>query len=243
MQVKRYVLKETGSTALMSLCLSIGMLVRMFLLPFAGAISDSINKKYIMVCMDAFRGVVMVIMGLLCLRGKLTVPVVIFSVILSSLSETIFSPAATTLILKIVNKDDLIQGQSIQNTLLSITNIVGNSLAGAIVVFLGIGPSILLNGISFILSAISEVFIKVPNEKHSSLSISEILNTVIEGGKYIISDHKMKILFFVSLCMNLFSAGIMPLLLPYVLNCGYEVDKYSLLSGLISAGGILVAYF
>lgn len=55
--ISYWVLETTGSKSLMSLSLSIGMFVRMLLLPVAGAVGDSINKKWIMIAMDAFRGV------------------------------------------------------------------------------------------------------------------------------------------------------------------------------------------
>lgn len=237
--ISYWVLETTGSKSLMSLSLSIGMFVRMLLLPVAGAVGDSLNKKWIMVSMDAVRGVLMITMGLICMAGYLSVPIVLFSVVISSLAETIFSPSATTLILDILEKNDIIQGQSLQNTLLSIVNVISNGLAGSVVLLFGTGPSMILNGISFAISAVSEVFIQIPDKEKKTLSFKSIFDSVMGGGKVILDDVQIRNFFSVSFMMNLCSAGLMALLLPYVLELGFTVSQYSIISALISVGGIL----
>lgn len=237
--ISYWVLEVTGSKALMSVALSIGMVIRMLLLPIAGAIGDSLNKKWIMVSMDAIRGVLMLVMGYVCMQDNLSVYLVFISVVISSLAETIFSPSASTLILDLLGKEDIIQGQSIQNTLLSVVNVAVNSVAGTVVLLLGIGPAIILNGISFLLSAFSEVFIKTKEKEYKPLSLSGTFQAVLDGGKTVFSNNEIKIFFVTSFFMNLFSAGLIAMLLPHVLEIGYEVSSYSLLSGAISAGGIL----
>lgn len=237
--ISYWVLETTGSKSLMSLSLSIGMFVRMLLLPVAGAIGDSLNKKWIMVAMDAVRGVLMTVMGLICMVGYLNVPIVLFSVFVSSLAETVFSPSATTLILDILDKNDIIQGQSLQNTLLSIVNVISNGLAGSVVLLFGIGPSMILNGISFAISAVSEVFIRIPDKEKQTLSLTGIFTSVMDGGKAILDDVQIRNFFLVSFLMNLFSAGLLALLMPYVLELGFAVNQYSIISALISVGGIL----
>ena len=237
--ISYWVLEVTGSKALMSFALSIGMIIRMILLPVAGAVADSLDKKWIMVSMDAIRGVLMVVMGILCMRGNLTVSLVFASVVVSSLAETVFSPSASTLILDLLSKEDIIQGQSLQNTLLSIVNVVVNSLAGTVVLLLGIGPAIIANGISFLISALSEMFIHSKRKVYKPLSLKGTFQTVLDGGKLIFINQNMKMFFATSFFMNLFSAGLIAMLLPRVLEIGYEVSSYSLLSGAISIGGIL----
>ena len=57
--------EKTGSSALMGIMSSISLFVTMFLSPFCGSIVDKCNRKWVVVCIDAFQGVIMLTIGAL----------------------------------------------------------------------------------------------------------------------------------------------------------------------------------
>lgn len=85
-----WVYEASGSSALMGIMSSIAMFVRMFLLPFSGAIIDRCDRKHIIVGMDVVRGLLMLMVGYLAIKGSLSIPLVLIAAFLSALCTTFF---------------------------------------------------------------------------------------------------------------------------------------------------------
>ena len=112
--ISYYVYEKTGSTLLMSLITSISMITRTVLLPFSGAIVDRLNRKRIIVAMDLIRGIIMLLFAALSFHNQLSTTIMICSFICAT-CNTLFSPAVNTILVDILTKETLIQGQSIYN--------------------------------------------------------------------------------------------------------------------------------
>lgn len=133
-----------------------GLLLGLFIGPFI----DKWNKKYIIVISDLISGLlVLFIAGIIFF--KVTNPIYIYiPVFFLSISTIFFNPAVTSIIPSIVKKDELQEGISLNTMVLFIAQFVGSAFGGILVAFLGVFGTILFNAISYILSAISEMFIK-----------------------------------------------------------------------------------
>ena len=68
-----WILAVTGSTALMGSLMAASAIPRVVLSPFAGVWVDRINRKWILVFMDALRGVAVVFVGISALLGWIKV--------------------------------------------------------------------------------------------------------------------------------------------------------------------------
>ena len=108
-----WVYDQTGSSALMGIMSSISMFTVMFLSPFIGSIIDKSNRKWIIVGMDALRGLIMLAVGILAYTNTLNVPIVLITAFLAAVCAVFFSPAVSTLMLDIIPHSDMVRGQSI----------------------------------------------------------------------------------------------------------------------------------
>lgn len=241
--ISYYVYDQTGSTLLMSLIASISMFTRMILLPFSGAIIDRLNRKTIIVTMDLIRGIIMLLFAYLSLNNNLSTSLIMICSFICATCNTLFSPAINTMLVDILHKETLIQGQSIYSGTQSAIDLIGNSISGALVAFFGITPIILLNGISFIISAITECFINVPlNEKKGELSIKTIINDVLYGGKLSFTLPLLNRFMLTSILANIFSSGISAMLLPISLAKGLTLEEYGIFLSGVSAVGIIASF-
>ena len=157
-----WVYEKTGSSALMGIMSSISMFMTMLVMPFSGSIIDKCSRKLIIVGMDTLRGVIMLALGVLAFADSLSVPVVLAAAFLASACSVFFSPAVSTLMLDIIPHDDMVRGQSVFSGVNSFINLVGKAISGALVAFLGVPLIVLLNGVSYLVSAFTELFITVP---------------------------------------------------------------------------------
>ena len=229
--ISYWVYEKTGSSALMGIMSSISMFMVMFVSPFSGSIVDKCSRKAIIVGMDALRGLIMLLVGALAFTDKLSVPIVLAAAFLASACSVFFSPAVSTLMLDIIPHDDMVRGQSVHSGINSFINLVGKALSGALVAFLGVPLIILINGISYLFSAVTEVFIHVPktSQQGTKVTVSGIFRDFALAIREIFGNRFLGLFVPCALILNLLAAGPMTLMLPFCLEKGFTVDMYGYL--------------
>lgn len=236
-----WVYEKTGSSALMGIMSSISMFMVMFVSPFSGSIVDKCSRKAIIVGMDALRGLIMLIVGALAFTDKLSVPIVLAAAFLASACSVFFSPAVSTLMLDIIPHDDMVRGQSVHSGITSFINLVGKALSGALVAFLGVPLIIVINGISYLFSAATEVFIHVPKtvQQGAKVTVSGILRDFGLAIREIFGNRFLQLFVPCALILNLLGAGPMTLMLPFCLEKGFTVDMYGYLMSVETAASLI----
>lgn len=236
-----WVYEKTGSSALMGIMSSISMFMTMLVMPFSGSIIDKCSRKLIIVGMDTLRGVIMLALGVLAFADSLSVPVVLAAAFLASACSVFFSPAVNTLMLDIIPHDDMVRGQSVFSGVNSFINLVGKAISGALVAFLGVPLIVLLNGVSYLVSAFTELFITVPKTVHQGekITLGGIFADFRVAVREIFRNRYLKLFIPCALILNLLSAGSMTLMLPFTLEKGFTVDMYGYLMSVETAASLL----
>ena len=235
-----WVYEQTGSSALMGAMSAISMFVTMVLSPFTGSIIDKCNRKWVMVGMDVMQGVVMLGIGLLAYLGKLNVPGVLIAAFLAALGSVFYSPAVSTLVLDIIPRDDMTRGQSISSGINGLINLVGTAFSGVMVAFFGVPLIVVLNGLSNLYSAFTELFIRVPRtvQQGEEVSVRRILRDSKEAVGMIFSNRFLQLFVPSALTINLLGAGPLTLVLPFCMEKGFSVDMYGYLMAVWMVGSL-----
>lgn len=236
-----WVYEKTGSSTLMGLMSSISMFVIMFVTPFSGSIIDKLNRKHIIVGMDLIRGIIMIIVGILAISDQLNVGIVLFTAFLASVCSVFFSPAVSTLFLDIIPHDDMVRGQSISSGISSFISLIGKAISGALVALLGVPLIIIGNGISYLISAFTEMFIHVPNtiQQGQKVTIKGVLNDFKTGIYEIFHNKFLKLFIPSAIILNFLGSGPMTLMLPFVLEKGFNVDMYGYLMSIETCASLI----
>jgi len=236
-----WVYEQTGSSALMGVMSSIAMFTFMLLAPFAGTIVDKCNRKVIIVRMDVLRGVVMLLIGALAYTNKLSVPWVLVTALIAALSTVFFSPAVSTLMLDIIPHDDMVRGQSIHSGITSVINLVGKAFSGVLVAFLGVPLVIVINGISYLISALTEAFIHVPKsvQQGQKVTVKGVVKDFGIAIRTVFSNPALKLFVPCVLILNLLASGPSSLMLPFCMEKGFTVDMYGYLLSVQTAASLL----
>lgn len=236
-----WVYEMTGSNTLMGVMSSISMFMTMIVMPFSGTIIDKCNRKAIIVGMDVLRGIIMLVVGALALVGKLSVGVVLLAAFLASGCSVFFSPAVSTLMIDIIPHNDMVRGQSIFSGVQTFVNLVGKALSGALVAFCGVPLIITLNGVSYLISAVTEMFITVPKTKHQgeAVTLRGVFSDFGSGLKAIGKNPFLRMSIPCCLLTNLLSGGVLSLMLPFVMEKGFTVDMYGYLMAVQTAASFV----
>ena len=236
-----WVYQKTGSSALMGVMTSISMFVTMFLSPFCGSIVDKCNRKWVMVGIDTVQGAMMLTIGVLAYINALSVPIVLIAAFLAAFGSVFYSPAISTLMLDIIPRDDMVRGQSIHSGISSLIDLVGTAFSGAMVAFLGVPLIVVLNGLSNLYSAATEIFVRVPRtvQQGNSVTLGGVLRDSASAAKSIFADGCMKIFVPCALIINLLAAGPFALILPFCMEKGFSVDQYGYLIAVYSLSSLI----
>ena len=236
-----WVYEQTGSSGLMGIMSAISMFVTMFLSPFSGSIVDKCNRKWVLVGMDIMQGVIMLSIGLLAYLDKLNVPGVLIAAFLAALGSVFYSPAASTLMIDIIPHDDMTRGQSIFSGSNALINMVGTAFSGVMVAFFGVPLIVIINGLSNLYSAVSELFIHVSRtvQQGAQVSAKSILRDSKEAVRMIFSDKCLQLFVPCALLLNLLGAGPLTLVLPFCMEKGFTVDMYGYLMAIWTAASLI----
>lgn len=186
----------------------------------------------------------MLVVGVLAMTGKLSVPVVLIAAFLAAMCAVFFSPSVSTVLVDIIPHDEIVRGQSVQSGITSFINLVGKALSGALVAFVGVPLIITLNGVSYLISAFTEVFIDVPKTKRQGekVTVKGILSDSQTAVLGIVKNKCLKIFVPCALLLNLLGAGASSLMLPFALEKGFTVEMYGYLMSVETAASLICVF-
>ena len=210
-----WVLAETGSTAMMGLVSAAVVLPKLFIGPIAGVIVDEHNKKWILVAADVISGVTILGIALLALFGILQVWMAIVAGILIGTAEAFFKPSVQSSIPLIVSKEQLGKANSLYSAAFSSSNLIGRSIVGLLYQLIGAPLIFLGNGISYLFSAISELFLKpLPGEKTRTAE-ETYWQKIKKGGEQVLKTSGLLQIFIIIAFLNFFGYMVVTLYIPF----------------------------
>ena len=236
-----WVYEKTGSTSLMGVLSSISYIIRIFAGPIAGSISDHLRRRNVLVVTDLIRGVVFTALGYLAFKEKMSIPMVVIVAVLSGLCSSMFTPASTSLTPDMLDESVIIKGQSIVNGSAAIINLVGTAISGALIVSLGVPLLIIINGVCYIVSGISECFIyDYPSHNEmTEVNFRTVVEDLKESMSFLTNNTGIMKMGLIIILTNFLVSGFYNLLLPYVLGNGMSTQQYGYLGAFVSAGSLI----
>ena len=237
-----WIIQISGKTKTLGIIASIGLIPTLIFTIFGGIISDSFNKKRVVFICDLISGVLCCIMSILIDDNHLNIYYIVIFRFLLSLISAIFKPAMMSLPAYSISEYNRMKFNSYFNISNQIFQIITPIISG---VLIGIGFSIKIvlffDGITFLLSSLSEIFIDCSKDEKSftknKWSTSE---KFLSAFRYIFSNKYLTCIILFASLINIFIAGY-NMFLPYY---GSYVGKkyYGYLLAVEALGGIIGAF-
>ena len=144
------VLVLTGSATDLGIVVALQTLPTLLLGPYGGLIADRMDKRKLMVGLQALMGVQALILGVLTLTHRVTfVDVCVLAVVLG-LNNCFENPARQAFVLEMVGSDNLRNAVSLNSTLVNAARAIGPAIAGVLIATVGEGWCFMLNALSFV---------------------------------------------------------------------------------------------
>lgn len=162
-----YLLNETGSAALFGIVSACAFIPMIVLGPIGGIIADRVNKKNIMVVLDF--STALLVFEVIILLGKVNVVALLFAALFLLYGiQGAYQPAVQASIPVLLSGEHIMQGNAVINLVSSFAGLIGPVLGGSLFGFFGILSILYVSMACFLLSAIMELFIRIPYKKRQT---------------------------------------------------------------------------
>jgi len=217
--------QESYSAGLIGLVMIASKLPEIIISPLGGAVADLFSKKKIIVITDALSGILLLGIGgalyFKFMADSYTIVSLFVASVLLGVFTSFLNPAASALIPNLVPESKLHTANSIYQTGKKSGVLLGQGMSGLIFTIVG-GPIVfILNGLSYILSSISELFIledKIFDENETKkIELNSVKKDLKEGLTYIQNNRGLFSFITVIAIYHLF-IGPMPLLITYLVS-------------------------
>lgn len=208
-----------------------------------GVLADRVNKRNIMVCLDFLTaGVITVFSWLLGIVPIIPLFITVL-MLLYGISGT-YQPAVQASIPALVPKEKILSANAIVNQIGALANFIGPIIGGMLYGAFGIVIILKVSVLCFVLSAVMEIFIKIPFQKQPTQD--KVLQIAAGDLRDSIRFLRIEKPLFVQICiviagLNLFLSPMLTIGIPVIV-----VDKLHLTDGLLgltqgmlAVGGIL----
>lgn len=243
-----YVLKITGSALSFALSLILGTVPMIIINPLAGAIADKLDKKKLVICMDLMNGTLLIVVYLVSIIQGLSLTMIYATILLLTIFTTFFGIGMETAKPNIVSEKMLLNINSISKLINSVSSILGPVLGGLVFALFDIRSFIIINGISFIFSAVCQLFIDFRFNSKSSKEFNNKEKTnlaadIKEGFNYIWASGNIKRLFIILISLNFFLGFSMTVPMPYIINTvlGLSSKAFGIIEAAFPVGMIIGA--
>lgn len=241
-----YLLNQTGSSALYGTVTACAFIPAILLSPVGGVVADRVNKRNIMVTLDFFTAGVITVFSLLMGMADLVLLTTVVLMLLYGISGA-YQPSVQASIPVLVTPKHSMAANSVVNTISSFASLMGPVLGGILYSTYGLKPVLRVCSACFVLSAVMEIFIKIPfTAPQSGGGIWQMVKgDFAESLRFIRKEKPVIGKALLVVCgINLFLSSMLMVGLPYMVTEVLYLDGalanklYGFAEGALAAGGL-----
>ena len=241
-----YLLEKTGRSDIFVGNMLMTSIPLIFASVFFGKLIDTISRKKIIVIGDLLNALLM--LGVFYLWNQVDRVYLLYGAsFITTVLALMVSLALEAAKPQLFNRDELIHMNSLSSIIESGARILGPTLGGVIFAFYNMKAFILFNAISFLISAITEMFFTFREEARSNSEKKS--KGFLLGFRYILNHRDIRGLVLLLIIGNIGLAFITLVPLPYLIltHYGISTNIYGVIMGVSSTGlifgGICVSRF
>lgn len=184
--VTLYLTETTGSGVILGIYHFLALLPPVLLGPFGGAVVDAFSRRRVLVLSDLFRGAIMLGLSAILWFRPGSVGLLLVLTFLGGFAHALFVPGARAILAELVAPPRLRRANALRTGITQVANLSGNAIGGIAYVALGLPLLLLVNGVSFVASALQETRIRPEQEPPPRrASPRALLKDAAEGLRYV----------------------------------------------------------
>lgn len=247
-----WVLDETGSATVFASILAVSVIPTILLSPFGGVLADRMNRRTVMVALDALSGLLVLVCALVFTGFGFQIAVIaVMQVLLAVLGafETPTVQAALPQMFREHGQATMRRAMAVVNQTQQLSTLLPSFLGGVIYAMLGIHPMLAITIVSFVLAAGLECFIRLAAPDRSASMVDGHMPTPLEdlraGMRFLVRERPAVFrLMLVAALINLCTVGTSGVGFPYTIRTvlGFNATVYGVSDGLVGVAGVMGAF-
>jgi MFS transporter, ENTS family, enterobactin (siderophore) exporter len=202
----------------------------------AGALADRWDRRRMMLWADFGRALLTALIPLAVLAGWNTMAVILLVTAPINALRVMFMAAYTAAVPSLVGRSQVGRANGYSEAILSLSFVIGPTIAGVLVSFVGAGPTLLIDAVSFLVSAGSLSLVRRPLQQARGAARAHLVADILEGLRYIVRQPTLRT---VIVYWSLVSVVTAPLVTSVIFLLRIEQGRSPEVLGLIiSAYGI-----
>lgn len=243
-----YILEKTGSVLQMGTFISIPYIIHILFSPFFGILCDKFDRKKIVVYTDIINAICMLLVfGVLVFEILSSIELFIFYLIniIICITDSLANIGTFTLKKECCNESEIKKCNTLFAIQSNFTTISGSVISGFLYYYIGMKYCILLNLLSYLISAFFENKICIMNiqiNEHNSKQ--RILSDIKEGISYVRNRKDIMQIFVFAILFNSTLNPLIQVIMPYIFNTkGILVTNYSLVKSCLTFGSVFCSFY
>lgn len=241
-----YVLDLTGSAAIFGGILALSMIPTVLLSPFGGMMADRVPRQKMMWGLDFITATLLVgLMATLTVTQSLTV--ITAAMMLLAVIQAFYQPSVTSSVPLLVDSEHLMAANGVVVQVQALAGllgpILGGFLYGMLVPQYGLWPILVVSAVCFFLSAVMELFIRIPftKQERTGFGFAQVKDDFGGALRFLIKENPgtAKLLLVVA-GLNLFLAGLFVVGVPFLVKIylGLSAQMYGFAEAALGCGSI-----
>lgn len=241
-----YVLERTGSAAVFAGMLSASMLPTIALSPFGGVLADRMNRRTLMIALDALSGLAALMAGAALPLGCDLPLITVLLVALSALGA-FESPTVQACVPQMLSGDALEKGNAAVSQAAAVASLATPFLGSVVYTAVGMVPVLYAAAACFLLTACLEGFIRLPPPQAAALRSAAMLKADLRAGLRFLCREQPDVLKWLLLAAltSLFIAGTAVVGFPFLVRTvlGLSAELYGAAESALGVAAVLGGLF
>ena len=237
-----YIIDAGGTAATVGVFSFLSLMPALLVYPFAGVIGDRRNRKIIMVVTDFVNAGAILGLALLSNWGVMRLSFLLIVQVVISLMNGLFEPATRGMLPQLVKKEELTRHNSIVASTRSASILLGPVIGALLYASFGVTLVFVANGVSFMISGISEMIIRYTHIKQEAPDGPKgMLNDLFEGVRFVLQNKLIRKLSFFLLVSYFVIQPIFSVILPlfFKKSLSFSDAHYGYLQTIIILGALI----
>lgn len=245
------VLSLTGNALAVGTVMAMAGIPRALFMLLGGALTDRFSPRKLMISSNLARMILTGLLAALVLTNLIELWMLYALALLFGLADAFFFPAQTSIVPALVDKDQLQQGNAIIQGTAQLSLFIGPVLAGAAISLLDVGAShstsglalaFALDSLSFLASITMLSLMRIENANtRAQKAEAGVIASIREGLLYVRNDATLKLVFSITMGLNLLINGPFAVGVPVVARTRFPegAAAFGLIMSLFGGGALL----
>lgn len=180
------VLRLTNSGTALGLVAALQNLPILLLAPWGGVIADRFPKRKLLYLTQSAFGILALVLGVFVLTGWVRLWMVYVLALAFGLINVIDNPTRQSFVVEMVGEDQLKNAVTLYSSMVNLARIIGPSIAGILIVTVGLGLCYILNGLSYV-AVVTMLFAMQADELRPPPRLERAKGQISAGFRYVSS--------------------------------------------------------